>query len=47
MSLYQYLTEEKNYTEDDAEETVLRVEAGMSIPKEILNDIAEYYKTLF
>ena len=42
VSLYQFLTEEKNYTEAEAEETVLRYDAGMEIPKEIKKDIKEW-----
>lgn len=42
MSLYEYLVGLKNYSENDAEETVLRYEAGMSIPEKVLKDIREY-----
>ena len=43
ISLYQYLVEEKNYTEAEAEETVLKYEMAQEIPKEIKKDIKEYW----
>lgn len=42
MSLYQYLLEVKKYSEHEAEETVLRYEAGMEVPDSVLADIREY-----
>lgn len=42
MSLYQWLIDEKAYTEDEAAETVLRYDAGMSIPDDVKIDIFEY-----
>lgn len=41
ISMYQYLLE-KQYTSDEAEETVVRWENGMEIPEEILLDIRQY-----
>lgn len=42
QSLYQWLLEKKNYTEAEAEETVIRYNNGMEMPKEVLKDIKEY-----
>jgi len=42
MTLYQFLVDEKNYTEAEAEETVIRYDIGMEIPEEIRQDIHEY-----
>lgn len=43
MSLYQYLLEVKEYSENDAEETVLRLDAGMEVPEDVLKDVKEFY----
>jgi len=44
MSLYQYLILFKDYTEDEALETLLRYKTGMKLPEYVLMDIKEYYK---
>ena len=44
VSLYQFLTEEKNYTEADAEITVLMYDIGLDIPNEIKKDIKDYHE---
>ena len=41
ISMYQYLLE-KNYSSDEAEETVVRWENGLEIPDEILFDVRKY-----
>lgn len=43
MTLFQYLVDEKRYTEAEAEETVIRFENGMEVPQEVKQDINEYY----
>ena len=43
ISLYQYLLEKKNYTEAEAEETVIRYDVGMDIPDKVLQDINDYW----
>ena len=42
-NLYDYLIHEKNYTESEAYETVVRYKNGMEMPKEIANDIHDYW----
>ena len=42
ISLYQWLIERKGYTEEEAEETVLRHECSLKIPDEVNKDIKEY-----
>lgn len=46
ISMYQYLCE-NGYTSDEAEETVVRWENGMEIPKEIMCDIRQYLDLLY
>ena len=43
MTLYQYLIDEKQYTEAEAEETVIRWQMGEEVPKEVKQDIFDYY----
>ena len=45
ISLFEFLVNGKNYSCDEAEETVLRWEHGMDIPDEIKVDISEYYES--
>lgn len=47
MSLYQYLVEKKNYSENDAEETAIRVSADMELPSCVIKDIEDYYHYIF
>ena len=47
MTLYQYLIDEKQYTEAEAEETVIRYDIGMEIPEEIIKDIREYNRNYY
>ena len=42
MSLYQWLLERKGYTEEEAEETILRYDGGLEIPEKVKKDIKEY-----
>ena len=42
ISLYQYLLEKKNYTEGEAEETILRYDVGLDIPEKVKQDIDDY-----
>lgn len=44
-SLYQWLIDEKNYKEWEAQETVDRYQVGMDVPDEVRKDISEYYET--
>lgn len=44
MSMFQYLCDVKNYSENESEETCLMWEVGFEIPKKIRSDIDEYYK---
>lgn len=41
--LFRFLMEEKGYTEDEAEETLIRREIGLEIPEEIRAACNEYY----
>lgn len=41
-SLFLWLQLKKGYTEDEAEETVLRVQNNMEVPEEVKNDVKEY-----
>ena len=43
MTLYDYLVK-IGYTEDESEETVLRLEIGLPIPESIKKDIKKYYE---
>ena len=45
-NLYDFLVFVKNYSEFEAEETCLRFENGMFIPKDIKLDIKDFYKQL-
>ena len=47
MSMFQYLCEFKNYSENESEETVLRWEIGLEIPDKVHSDIEDYYKFRF
>lgn len=42
ISLYQWLIENKEYSEFEAEETLIRYHNSMEIPIEVKNDIKEY-----
>lgn len=42
ISLYQWLQDKKNYTREEADETIDRYDNGMEIPDSIKNDIKEY-----
>lgn len=44
MSLYQYLIEVENLTEDEALETELRLEIGLEIPETIREMIKRFYE---
>lgn len=44
LNLYEFLTQNKDYTEDEAEETVLRWDCCMDLPEKIHKDIDDYYK---
>lgn len=46
MTLYKYLTQFLEYSEAEAEETVIRFEQGMNMPDEVLKDIGDYYEHL-
>lgn len=43
-SFYQWITEEKGYTELEAQETVFRLEFGLKIPNKVKEDWEEYTK---
>jgi hypothetical protein len=43
ISLYQYLIENKKYSEFESLETVLRYENGFNIPDKIKADIKDYW----
>lgn len=42
INLEDWLGQIKNYSLDEIEETVLRLEAGMELPEEVRKDITEY-----
>lgn len=42
ISLYQWLIDERGYSEAEAEETVLRREVDLDLPEEVLIDVREY-----
>lgn len=47
MSMFQYLCDVKQYSENDNEETVLSWKYGFEIPTKIRTDIEDYYKYRF
>lgn len=47
ISLYQYLLENKNYTEAEADETIIRYDVGMDIPDKVKQDIDDYWHDEF
>ncbi|MBO7735703.1 MAG: hypothetical protein J6S67_24260 [Methanobrevibacter sp.] len=42
ISLHEWLILGKKYSEDEAEETLLRLEAGMELSAEVKKDVREY-----
>ena len=40
--LYRWLIEDKGYTESEADETIIRYDNGMTLPKDVLSDLREY-----
>ena len=44
VSLFQWLQDEKNYSESDSSETVDRYFSGMNVPSEIMKDISDYHR---
>lgn len=47
MSLYDFLINEKGYTEAEAEETIFRYEYSLPKPEEVKNDIHDWSKTFY
>ena len=42
QTLYNFLREDKGYTIAETEETIIRLDNGMELPKKVKEDIHEY-----
>ena len=47
MSLFDFLVNEKNYTEAEAEETVFRYEYSLEKPEQVKKDIKEWNEKFY